>query len=62
LCCKIIQRDQRVELIKLFQILINQSENIEANTHWYLTQLIEVNAWNGDQVDEPDYERRLNGY
>ncbi|CAF5202635.1 unnamed protein product, partial [Rotaria magnacalcarata] len=30
LCCKIIQRDQRVELIKLFQILINQSENIEA--------------------------------
>ncbi|CAF3023094.1 unnamed protein product [Rotaria socialis] len=62
LCCKIIQRDQRIELIKLFQILINQSENIEASTHWYLTQLIEVNAWNGDQVDEPDYERRLNGY
>ncbi|CAF3438840.1 unnamed protein product, partial [Rotaria sp. Silwood2] len=29
LCCKIIQRDQRIELIKLFQILIDQSTNIK---------------------------------
>jgi hypothetical protein len=30
LCCKIIQRDQRIELIKLFQILIDQSSNTKA--------------------------------
>ena len=27
LCCKIIPRDQRIELIQLFQIFINQSTN-----------------------------------
>ncbi len=30
LCGKIIQRDQRVELIQLFQILINQSTNTKS--------------------------------
>lgn len=29
LCFKIIQRDQRIELIKFFQILVDQSKNIE---------------------------------
>lgn len=63
LCSKIIQRDQRIELIQLFQSLINQSTNIQSkNTIWYLKQLIELNSWNSEQIDEPDYERRLNSY
>lgn len=32
------------------------------STIGYLKQLIEINSWNPNQVDEPDYERRLNGY
>lgn len=65
LCSKIIQRDQRIELIQLFQVFINQSKiNMlsSSSTIWYLKQLIELNSWNTEQVDEPDYERRLNSY
>lgn len=29
---------------------------------WFLEQLIELNAWNPNQVDEPDYQRRLTSY
>jgi U3 small nucleolar RNA-associated protein 20 len=32
------------------------------STIFYLKQLIELNSWNSDQIDEPDYERRLNSY
>jgi hypothetical protein len=30
LCCKIIQRDQRIELIRLFQTFVNQSTESES--------------------------------
>jgi U3 small nucleolar RNA-associated protein 20 len=33
-----------------------------SSTLWYLKQLIELNSWNSEQIDEPDYERRLNSY
>ncbi|CAF3756939.1 unnamed protein product [Adineta steineri] len=62
LCCKIIQRDQRIELINLFQIFINQSTQTKSSTVWYLKQLVELNSWNADAIDEADYERRLNSY
>ncbi|CAF1230765.1 unnamed protein product, partial [Adineta ricciae] len=62
LCCKIIRRDQRIELIQLFQILANHSSKSENNAIWYLKQLVELNSWNSEQIDEPDYERRLNSY
>ena len=62
LCAKIISRDQRIELIQLFQVLLDQSANSKSSTIWYLKQLIELNSWNSEQIDEPDYERRLNGY
>ena len=59
LFCKISQRDQRIELVKLVQALIGSSDS---RTSWYLQQLVELNSWNPNQVDEPDYERRLNSY
>ena len=59
LFCKISQRDQRIELIKLVQALLGPSKT---RTTWYLEQLVELNSWNPNQVDEPDYERRLNSY
>ena len=80
LCAKIIPRDQRIELIPFFQLLINQSSTSTSrysqtqttrtieffscifSTIWYLKQLIELNSWNMEQIDEPDYERRLNSY
>jgi hypothetical protein len=54
LFCKISQRDQHIELIKLVQALLDPSDS---RTIWYLQNLVELNSWNSDQVDEPEYER-----
>lgn len=62
LCCKIVQRDQRIEFMRLFQAFVDQSTEAESNTVWFLQNLVELNAWNADQIEEPDYERRLNSY
>ena len=62
LSAKIIQRDQRIEFVRFIQVLIDQSATMSADTLWYLKQFIELNSWSSDQVDEPDYERRLNSY
>ena len=60
LFCRISQRNQRIELVKLVQALLDPSDSLP--TTWYLQQLVELSSWNPDQVDEPDYERRLNSY
>ena len=31
-------------------------------SNWCLNNLIELNSWNPNQIDEPEYERRLNSY
>ncbi|CAF0872294.1 unnamed protein product, partial [Didymodactylos carnosus] len=65
---KIIARDQRAQLSNLFQTLLNRIQSqenqnaTEIRSVWYLERLIALNSWNSKQIEEPDYERRLESY